>query len=151
MVPSKNQGYLIHFYRVLRHKYYVFKYLSRFVFILAWRCIIHDWTKFLPPEASGYANSPSQKDLSFGSKEYNDVKLLLKPVIDHHYSKSHHHPEHFLNGIAGMNMYDFVEMYCDWCAASHNNKGGSPKFSIEFCSQKYNLSDQMKFVMENTL
>ena len=41
-----------------------------------------------------------------------------KDGIEHHYAVNSHHPEHYEAGIAGMSLFDLIEMLVDWKAAS---------------------------------
>ena len=54
----------------------------------------------------------------YGSNEHKEALDIIKPAIDHHYKENRHHPEHFEDGISGMNLVDICEMISDWKAAS---------------------------------
>jgi hypothetical protein len=77
------------------------------------------------------AVGPRLKDLVYGSDEYRTSVQELWPALKHHYENNSHHPEHYENGIFGMDLIDLVEMYCDWAAASLRSKDGDMNGSIE--------------------
>lgn len=74
-----------------------------------------------------------------------------KAAIQHHYSKNSHHPEHYGNGVNGMDILDIVEMLCDWKAASERMQGGGDIIrSIEINAERFNLTLQMMEILKNT-
>jgi hypothetical protein len=92
--------------------------------------------------------TPRLKELEFGSDEYKDALAHMGEALKHHYENNRHHPEHFENGIDGMNLIDVIEMVCDWKAAAHM-KGETP--NMDYLAQRFKLSDQMRSVIDNTL
>jgi len=87
----------------------------------------------------------------YGSSEYKQLLVEVKPAIDHHYSKNRHHPEHWPNGVEDMTLVDLIEMLADWKAATERNKDGNIRKSIEINSGKYNMSPQLRTIFENTV
>ena len=71
------------------------------------------------------------KNCTFGSDEYKSNLESLKPALEIHYMNNRHHPEHFTNGINGMNLIDLLEMICDWKASSERHADGDILKSIE--------------------
>jgi hypothetical protein len=74
----------------------------------------------------------------------------MKPALDHHYDLNHHHPEHFLRGIRGMNLIDIIEMLCDWKAATMRHADGNIYKSIEINQERFNYSYELKEILINT-
>jgi hypothetical protein len=67
----------------------------------------HDRSKLQKEEKAGFDEyTPKLAGSTYGSGEYKEYLKNLKPYLDHHYSVNSHHPEHFLNGIRGMNLID---------------------------------------------
>lgn len=117
------------------------------------RAANHDKSKFEAPERQIFA----QADLRFGYPEYGSPEHgkfmeFIEPATKSHYEKNRHHPEHFSNGIDGMNLFDVVEMVMDWIAASERT--GSAHNVIKFlprAKERFGISDQLYSVIENTI
>ena len=75
----------------------------------------------------------------------------VRPAIDHHYSKNRHHPQHWPNGINDMDLVDIIEMLADWAAATKRNKNGNIHKSLEFNSDHFRITPQLKQILLNTI
>ena len=76
----------------------------------------HDMSKLGSEEKPIFDEvTPKLKDLVYGTPEYRASLKELGPALTHHYANNSHHPEHYPNGIAGMDLLDLIEMYCDCC------------------------------------
>ena len=82
---------------------------------------------------------------------YNKNLELIRPTIEHHYSRNRHHPEHWSDGIKDMTLVDLIEMISDVCAASERNKNGNIRKSLEMHTEKYKITPQLRQVLENTI
>ena len=112
----------------------------------------HDQSKLEEPEKSTFDEvTPLLKDLTFGSEEYTEATKRIKPALDHHYSVNSHHPQHYENGVNGMNLFDIVEMFFDWKAAGERTKDGDIMKSILINSERFGISKQLKKILENTV
>ena len=87
---------------------------------------IHDETE----KAMFDEYSSNLKHCTYGSEEYKSFLDGLKPALDIHYANNRHHPEHFADGIRGMNLLDVLEMICDWKASSERHADGNIYRSI---------------------
>lgn len=135
-----------------KHVKRVGHYLSIFTKELLDRAEHHDDSKFEEPELSGFAeNTAKLAQVEYGSDEYKQMLVDLKPTIDHHYAKNRHHSEHWPNGINDMNLIDILEMLADWRAATERNKAGNIRKSIELNAEKYNINPQLRKILENTV
>lgn len=135
-----------------KHVRAVGKNINIFIQDLIHRAEHHDDSKFEEPELSGFA--AAQENLGkceYGSVEYKENLTLLKPILEHHYSKNRHHTEHWPNGINDMTLMDLVEMLSDWKAATSRNANGNIRKSIELNAEKYGMSPQLKRIFENTV
>lgn len=111
----------------------------------------HDQSKLETPEVelfSEYTDSLAQT--TYGSPEYKEFLEKIKPALEHHYANNRHHPEHFKNGIADMNLIDILEMLCDWKASSERHNDGNIRKSIEINAKRFNISPQLTQILENT-
>lgn len=116
------------------------------------RGIVHDLSKLQEPEKSAFDKvSGTIKDLEFGSEEYhNFIKENLKPALEHHYANNSHHPQHYSNGINGMNLFDIMEMFFDWKAAGERTKDGNIYKSIGINAGRFKIDKQLEQILFNT-
>lgn len=112
----------------------------------------HDASKFNPPESTGFARlTPKLSRSTYGSEEYRGFLHQLGPVLKHHYVCNRHHPEHFDDGIAGMNLVDLLEMFCDWVAAVKRNDDGDIYRSLEINKARFNIPNELNEIFKNTV
>jgi hypothetical protein len=69
--------------------------------------------------------------------------------LAHHYAANSHHPEHYKEGIAGMDLFDLVEMFCDWKASAERNPADGVK--LEYNVRQFDISPQLAAILANTL
>jgi len=125
--------------------------LTKFSMNLLHRALVHDQSKLESPEKEIFDEyTPLLKTLKYPSEEYEESKKKLKVALDHHYLMNSHHPEHYTNGINGMNLLDIVEMYCDWVAASERTLDGSIEKSIETNKTRFEMTSQLEEIFKNT-
>ena len=112
----------------------------------------HDASKLVSPEKDGFDKyTPMLAKMQYGSDEYKKcLNELQHPYLDHHYANNSHHPEHFKDGVNGMNLFDFIEMFCDWQAAVKRNLNGDIHKSIEINTKRFKLEPIVAQVLENT-
>lgn len=119
---------------------------------LVTRGVLHDASKLESPEKELFdLYSPLLKDLKFGSDEYIDSLDKLKVALDHHYEHNSHHPQHYKNGINDMTLFDIIEMFIDWQAASERTKNGNIIDSIELNEKRFNINPQLTGIFKNTV
>ncbi len=112
---------------------------------------IHDQSKFSPAEVDVFTDfTPKLKGCTYGSDEYKSFLAQMKPALDHHYANNRHHPEHFADGIEGMNLIDVLEMFIDWLASSKRHDDGNILRSIEINRERFGMSDQLVRLFQNT-
>lgn len=95
--------------------------------------------------------SSNLKHCTYGSEEYKSFLDGLKPALNIHYANNRHHPEHFADGIRGMNLLDVLEMICDWKASSERHADGNIYRSIEINQSRFGYSDEVKDILKNTV
>lgn len=111
----------------------------------------HDQSKLEEPELSTFAEyGPKLKETKFPSLEYNKYLKEMNKGLDHHYANNRHHPQHFADGISGMNLLDIIEMVCDWVAAGKRMKDSSFEESVEFQAKRFGISDQLRQIILNS-
>ena len=112
----------------------------------------HDRSKLGTVEGNTFAEyTPKLKGCTYGSDEYKGYLAAMKPALDHHYACNRHHPEHFKDGIDGMNLIDLLEMWIDWKASTLRHDDGDMMRSIEISQKRFGMSDQLRRVFENTV
>jgi hypothetical protein len=116
------------------------------------RASCHDDSKLRQPEKSEFDRlTPILKDLKYGSDEYKASLQELQVALKYHYENNSHHPEHYENGVDGMNLLDLVEMFMDWKAATERTKDGNISKSIEYNKARFKMSDQLVSIFKNTI
>jgi len=112
----------------------------------------HDQSKLESPEQEIFGETFEELGKTeYGTPEYDKLLERVKPAIDHHYANNRHHPEHWPDGINNMTLIDLIEMLCDWKAATKRNKNGNIRTSIEKNATRFQMSDQLKQIFENTV
>lgn len=135
----------------LKHIKRVAELLNAAIVELAARANIHDNSKLQSPEKELYDKlTPLLFQSEYGSQEYNGFLKELKPGLDHHYENNSHHPEHYKNGVDGMNLFDLLEMFLDWKAATERHVDGNIYDSLIINRKRFNLSDQLFSILRNT-
>ena len=115
------------------------------------RAMSHDESKLLPPEKALFdEQTPKLKSLTYGSDEYKQALKDLKPALDNHYKLNSHHPEHYENGVKDMNLFDLIEMLCDWKAATLRHDDGDFDKSMAINKERFNIPDDLFVVLEKT-
>ena len=110
------------------------------------RARLHDQSKFSVAEKPFYDfYIPAIKSAEYGSEIYRLSVEKLDTALEHHYANNSHHPEYYKNGIAGMNLFDVIEMLCDWMSRSDDIEG-----SIEYLGAKYYMPYELISILKNT-
>lgn len=116
------------------------------------RLLTHDESKLESPEVEIFAEyTPKLAHTTYGSDEYKQYLSEMQKALKHHYECNRHHPEHFEEGIRGMNLVDLVEMICDWKAATLRHNDGDIYKSIEINQKRFGYSDELKQILINTV
>ena len=121
-----------------RHRDYVRLALRRVESALAERREVHDASKLLDDEFSGFSRiNKAARVQKFGSPEYAKGMKRERGTIDLHFSRNSHHPEHATygapdgSGLQGSEVVEYdcgvsareqtfldvIEMVCDWWGA----------------------------------
>lgn len=142
---DSTRGTRIHIATVVRVMSFLVSELMR-------RAAHHDQSKLESPEADWLTqadDAPFHRKLFSTTREL-DHRNKLSEFLEHHYKHNRHHPEHFQNGINDMTLIDLLEMFADWTAASYRNKDGDIIKSIKFGKTRFDISDQLARILENT-
>ena len=135
----------------IKHIETVRKYIRAFTDKLTQRGVDHDKPKLEAPELDIFTQyTPMLAELQYGSEEYQDCIKNMNVALEHHYANCRHHPEHFANGIADMDLIDIVEMFCDWKAATLRQNNGNLLKSIDINAERFGYDEQLKRIFINT-
>lgn len=135
-----------------RHIARVRELLGAFAIEMIRRGDRHDASKFDPIEMdlieAWEEMIEREGPAEFGSEEYERRLSLIAPMLEHHHANNSHHPEHYADGVAGMDLADLVEMFFDWKAASE--RGGATIFDVEPAIARYGVDPQLASILRNT-
>jgi hypothetical protein len=133
----------LHLWGTLTHKFWVCWEIQKVVLELEWRALLHDWTKLDPDERKGFFEVIHLlRGSTYGDPGYLKNLAHIAPSINSHYSKNSHHPEFYECGIDAMDVYDLIEMACDWKAAVRRHANGDIRRSFEINQKRFGISPQ---------
>lgn len=117
------------------------------------RAQVHDLSKLEPVELEPLQRMQDLIDREgqapYGSEEYKRRTAMLGGMIEHHYANNSHHPEHYENGIDGMDLFDLLEMVLDWKAASE--RGEESTMNISASVDRFKIDPQLAAIIRNTV
>lgn len=116
----------------------------------------HDKSKLQEPEKSGFDRIGPPGAVAYSrdgeiTPEYQAFLDTLGSTLEHHYAHNTHHPQHYENGMSGMSLLDLVEWLCDIKAAGERYKDGDLSESLRTNRKRFDISDQLFSVLENTV
>ncbi len=115
------------------------------------RATVHDNSKLESPEKEIFDEfTPKLKNSTYGSEEYKEFLSSMRVALDHHYKMNTHHPEHYPGGVNDFDLFDLLEMFFDWKAATERHADGNIYRSIEINKERFALSDQIANIFKNT-
>ncbi len=124
--------------------------IGTFVAEMLRRCAVHDASKFGAEEKPVLDRVlPALQGVAYGSPEWDAVMQAAGPALVHHYRRNTHHPEHYDQGIAGMDLFDVVEMVCDWMAAAERNPADGVR--LDYNVRLFGIEPQLASILANTL
>ena len=139
-------------FKTMRHIETVRNHITVVINELLSRQIWHDWSKTESPEVEAFEILTEKlRTTTYGSQEYKESLQAFQPSISHHYAHNRHHPEHFENGIQGMNLIDLIEMLSDWKSATLRHDDGDIYESLRINQQRFKYSDELQQIFLNTI
>lgn len=116
------------------------------------RAAKHDLSKLDPVELEPLQRMQdvieAEGQAPYGSEEYYRRTAMLGLMLEHHYKHNSHHPEHYKDGVHGMDLFDLVEMFFDWKAASE--RGEESAMNLTAACSRFGVSPQVQSILENT-
>jgi hypothetical protein len=112
---------------------------------------VHDASKFSDAEKPAFDRVlPLLPGIPYGSPAYLALEETIRPALEHHFANNSHHPEYYRNrGISGMDLFDVVEMVCDWIASVAGRSGGA--LNLRFNVERFGIDGQLASILANTL
>jgi hypothetical protein len=165
----------------IEHINQVREFMAAAVNELLKRSFEHDESKLESPELEIFTEfTPKIQNSTYGSDEYKSFLKEMNVALEHHYANNSHHPEHYkkhvCNGcfkeykeipdhcdvcgysqfqaeadISQMNLFDIIEMVCDWKAAVMRHKDGDIYKSLDISKDRFKISDQLHSILKNTV
>lgn len=138
----------------LRHIAQVRDLMSGCVIALLQRAAVHDRSKLSDPEKEAFDRcTPVLKTLAYGTEEYTASLRALGPALRHHYDENSYYPEHYQDGVTGMDLFDVIEMACDWVAASRRMAKADqpPSVNMEMNVKWFAIEPQLAAILERTV
>lgn len=133
---------------ILKHKGLVQKYLYKLSQELEIRAVAHNLSKLGIDEFIGFiAINKVAREHPYGSKDYK-ASLKDNDVIDLHFSKNQHHPEHHNNYVIGMGLVDIIEMVCDWKSASITYGKTTLSEALEIQIERFGLTKEQLYLIK---
>lgn len=127
-------------------------FLHVFVVDILQRALVHDASKLVEPEVAVFDEfTPKLKASTFGSEEYEGFRAAMGEGLRHHYAANDHHPEHHPNGFADMSLFEVIEMFADWCAATQRHDDGDIRKSIEINAERFGYGPEIVRLLTNTV
>lgn len=137
--------------RIVLHNQSVKLGLQRVCDILEAKGLIHDEDKFFEDEFELFYQATDKfAQTDFGSSEYHEALSLIQPALKLHYARNSHHPDHYENGVNGMNLLDMIEMLIDWKKASCAYGKTSFQESMEINKKRFKIDEQTFGILLNT-
>ena len=136
----------------LKHKDRVKELLTKATEKILERAERHDDSKLESPEKELFDKYTHKlKNTTYGSDEYKSYLKELQVALDHHYANNFHHPEHWENGINDFDLFDLIELFFDWTAATERHADGDIMKSIETNKKRFGISEQICDIFKNTV
>lgn len=135
-----------------KHMQRVSELLGEAACTLIRRAALHDQSKLseveLRPLQEMQYLIDAEGPAPYGSEEYKRRTAMLGPMLAHHYENNSHHPQHYQNGVDGMDLFDVMEMFFDWKAASE--RGEESSMNLGVACKRFAVSPQLEAIFRNT-
>lgn len=136
---------------ILKHRENV---KSRLLFLadeLYQRAYHHDDSKLQTPEIGWLIEMDKEPRYPYGSPEYFDKMRRWDKFFRHHYKSNRHHPDHFQDGISGMNLADLCEYIVDIISYFEELHVGEALDTVNKQADRFGLDEQLIQILKNTL
>lgn len=136
---------------IIDHKNIVRDRLRYLAYQLLERADSHDDSKLKNPEIRWLIEMDKEPRYDYGSPEYLDKKKRYEKFFNHHYANNRHHPEHFTNGVDGMNLTDLCEYLIDITSYHSEMHPEQVIKTVNSQAERFGLDEQLIQILKNTL
>lgn len=134
------------------HKQRVMELMNKCIGVFLKKALVHDNSKLSVEEKTIFDTyTPKLKKTTYDSEEYKEYLKEMKRALEHHYMRNSHHPEHYNNGIDGMDLFDIFEMLLDWQAAGERHNDGDIIDSLIKNTERFSITPQLNLILLNTV
>lgn len=142
--PTEETKVLLTLLRHYRHLAVLLRDMSR---DLERRADLHDLSVLEIDEFAGRVEIQHiARTYPYDSPEYR-ASLKDNNSLQLHYSQNSHHPEHHPNGVNDMDLLDFIEMVCDWKAASLTYRNTSFEDGLKGQIERFKLQPEHLYLI----
>lgn len=138
----------------LKHQKRVAEWMNVAVMELIERMVNHDHSKFSSSEKDFYIDPVYElntQEVPYGSDRYKELTKQMGDGWKHHKLANDHHPEHFGdNPFDQMNLFQLLEMCCDWIAASER-RSNDPTAPLVRYEDEHGMSKQLALILKHTI
>lgn len=111
----------------------------------------HDRSKLSEPELAVFDRvTPRLRASTYESDEYKGFLSEMGEGLQHHYEENDHHPEHWTDGVQGMDLVALLEMVCDWIAATRRHDDGDIHRSIDQNAERFDYGDELRRLLHRS-
>jgi len=132
------------------HRMKVEEYIYCISTNLLMRGMCHDSSKYKEPEYSAFLKATNMRDCEYDSEEYRKRLASLANARSYHYLVNSHHPQHYRNGVNGMDLMDVIEMLCDWKASVCRNRNEGFAMCLKLNIKRFKIDEQLGEILTNT-
>lgn len=111
----------------------------------------HDDSKLQDPEIKWLIEMDKEPRYPYGSPEYFDKMKRWDKFFKHHYELNRHHPDHFHDGINGMNLADLCEYIVDIISYFKELHVNEALDTVNKQADRFGLDEQLIQILKNTL
>lgn len=136
---------------ILKHRQTVRERLLFLADELYKRAYHHDDSKLQLPEIKWLIEMDKEPRYEYGTPEYFEKMKRWDKFFKHHYENSRHHPDHFANGIEGMNLADLCEYIVDIISYYEELHVNNALDTVNKQKERFGFDEQLTQILKNTL
>ena len=136
---------------ILKHRQTVRERLLFLADELYKRAYHHDDSKLQLPEIKWLIEMDKEPRYEYGTPEYFEKMKRWDKFFKHHYENNRHHPDHFANGIEGMNLADLCEYIVDIISYYEELHVNNALDTVNKQKERFGFDEQLTQILKNTL
>ena len=136
---------------ILKHRQTVRERLLFLADELYKRAYHHDDSKLQLPEIKWLIEMDKEPRYEYGTPGYFEKMKCWDKFFKHHYENNRHHPDHFANGIEGMNLADLCEYIVDIISYYEELHVNNALDTVNKQKERFGFDEQLTQILKNTL